>query len=203
MTQKEALLDSLIEEMGVAETLKDKTFYLKAMVAPEKIAEAREMTPQEVREVYFRGTWRHIDNLVEEGGDMREALRSLAFGMLTTLEGAGTFCFCLVTPHPHPHNRLYQRVQGDNWFPQGGDPIFDGENHHDFIRLDPSRNPAEEERLAALREEEQIELEQVKQEHADRGRQEEKEEYEFSQLLEQLLEKHSWDDLMGLLKGLL
>ena len=106
-------------------------------------AEAREWTTDETRERLFEYLWWYIDSLCTDPEETpktkREALVSFAFRVFSTLEGAGEFCWCDVIPRPHPKNKEHCRGLGENWYPSNGESILRGEDHHDFIAMDPDR----------------------------------------------------------------
>jgi len=109
------------------------------------MSEPRELTGDEVRDIFLDRVWEMVDYWNEESRvtNPRDKLSGLAFSILAMLDGSNigipAFRIC---PDPHPDDKEYRREQGENWFPDNADVELKGEIttlplHEFFHQRDP------------------------------------------------------------------
>lgn len=91
----------------------------------------REYTEEEVREHFLksvRGLVNYWDKI--ETKDSKEKLESLAFSILSLLDGSQvSLPKFIVAPDPHPDDKDFLEKEGENWYP---------ENHKSNVKCDIS-----------------------------------------------------------------
>jgi hypothetical protein len=85
----------------------------------DSMSESRELTREEVQDLFLRQIAAYIDFWLDEARapTMRDKMQGLVFSILVILDGGSPLPGFLVAPSPHESDRAYAIENGKNWFP--------------------------------------------------------------------------------------